>query len=103
MAEKLKFFKLNSGVNKLRILFVAGADQKYGTYHISKLLLHEMQKTEENFVPVVITQRYGPLNEWCNENNIENYVLPYRYCVYYPAKNRIKRLLKWAYKFITVT
>lgn len=103
MVEKLKFFKLNSGVDKLRILFVAGADQKYGTYHISKSLLHEMQKTEENFVPVVITQRYGPLNEWCNENNIENYVLPYRYCVYYPTKNRIKRLLKWAYKFITVT
>lgn len=76
----------------MRILLFAGADQRYGSLKACEQLLHEVNKLSRDAEFVVVTQKNGPLNRWCNEEGIENHVVPYRYCVYYPSKNR---LIKW--------
>lgn len=85
----------------MRILFISGADQQYGTYHMSKQLLETMCERKYDIHFIVITQKQGPLNEWCNVHNIENYTVPYKYCVYYPTNSRLKKIckhiLKWLY------
>lgn len=87
----------------MKVLFIAGADQQYGTFHMSKSLLDPVRSRKNNIEYVVFTQVYGPLNEWCEENGIENYVFPYRYCVYYPFGNPIKSGIKHLLKYIQVT
>ncbi len=78
----------------MKVLFIAGADQQYGTYYMSKQLLETSQSIEKNTKFVVVTQKHGALNKWCDEKSIENYVLPYRYCVYHPVDNSIKNVIK---------
>lgn len=51
----------------MKVQFISGADQQYGMFNMSKLLL-------ESIDYIVLTQKYGPLNEWCDCNAIENYV-----------------------------
>lgn len=87
----------------MKVLFIAGADQQYGTFQMSKLLLETVKKIDNDIQFVVVTQKYGPLNIWCQENDIENITLPYRYCVYYPSTNPIKALIKHAIKKALVT
>lgn len=87
----------------MKVLFISGADQQYGTFHISMNLLECMRVINKDIQLVVITQKYGPLNEWCVINHFENYVIPYRYCVYYPTNKKIKRLIKHCLKYVIVT
>ncbi len=87
----------------MRILFFSGADQKYGTFHSSIQLLEWLHRTDSAVEFIVVTQQYGPLNNWCKENGYENYVIPYRYCVYYPPTNNIVKTLKHGFKLLVVT
>ena len=87
----------------MKVLFIAGADQQYGTFQMSKLLLESVSRKEAGIQFLVVTQKYGPLNIWCQENNIENFSLPYRYCVYYPSGNPVKAWLKNVIKKFLVT
>ncbi len=87
----------------MKILFIAGADQKYGTFQISKLLLDTVRQNDNKMEYIVLTQKSGPLNEWCDANSILNYVYPYRYCVYYPSNNLVKGYLKHFAKYLLVT
>ena len=87
----------------MRVLFVAGADQRYGTYQMSKLLLESVPFLNNNIEYVVITQKQGPLNEWCDDRGIENYVFPYRYCVYHPTDSRLIGAVKHFVKYLLVT
>ncbi len=87
----------------MKVLFISGADQKYGTYHITIQLLANMTNTNEHIDFIVLTQKHGPINEWCDRNQIVNYVIPYRYCVYYPSSNRLMRAIKHTLKTIQVS
>lgn len=87
----------------MKVLFIAGADQQYGTFQMSKLLLENVKKENSNIKFIVITQKYGPLNEWCKGEDIENYIFPYRYCVYHPSGKYIKDKAKLIAKQVLVT
>ncbi|MEQ2375255.1 glycosyltransferase family 4 protein [Pilosibacter fragilis] len=87
----------------MKVLFITGADQQYGTYQISKSLIGSMIKFDKTVEYIVVTQRHGQLNEWCKQNNIKNYVFPYRYCVYHPTNNRLLNIAKYVAKYVVVT
>ena len=87
----------------MRVLFIAGADQQYGTFQMSKSMLKAVRRQDEGIEYVVITQKHGPLNDWCDINGFENYVYPYRYCVYYPPKNGFLGWIKLITKRVLVT
>lgn len=87
----------------MKILFISGGDQQYGSFQMAVKLLEGTRKINKNVRFILITQTYGMLNDWCLAYNIENYVVPYKYCVYYPEKNKLKTLLKYMLKYISVT
>lgn len=87
----------------MNVLFIAGADQHYGTYTMSKRIIDSTKELENTVNFTVVTQKRGPLNSWCDERSIKNIVLPYKYCVYYPHKNKILNLVKYAIKYLSVT
>lgn len=87
----------------MKVLFVAGADQHYGTYQMSKYILKSVRELDNSMDYVVITQKNGPLNEWCKTCGIENYVFPYRYCMYYPTTSKLKGSIKHFLKILHVT
>lgn len=87
----------------MKVLFIAGADQQYGTFHMSKLLLEYVKKNDNKIEYIVLTQKHGLLNEWCDCNAIENYVFPYRYCVYHPSSSFLKRSIKHFTKQVLIT
>lgn len=70
---------------------------------MAKNTLRYVPQYDDQIEYIVVTQRYGPLNQWCDENGIENYSLPYRYCVYIPSKNKILTFVKRIAKLIIVS
>lgn len=87
----------------MKILFISGADLFGGTFHMARNILEYFEPEKMDIQFVVITPQFGNLNEWCNIHKIENYVLPYKYCVYYPSKNRLVTLLKRTLKRVIVS
>ena len=86
----------------MKVLFISGADQQYGTFRMAMQLLEWIRKIDSSIKFIVLTQRYGSLNEWCNKHHFENHVVPYRYCVYYPMKNRAVDLEKHFMELVDV-
>lgn len=82
----------------MKVLLLAGADQKYGTARMTLSMVRWMRENNEDIEYVVLTQKYGKINEECDRIQIENHVIPYRYCVYKPSRNKVldfaKRNLK---------
>ena len=90
-------------MNPMKILFIAGHDHKYGTFQMAVKLLQYIQMIDSGIQFILITQAYGALNEWCRSNHIENYVIQYKYCVYFPEKNKLKCVIKYILKYIYVS
>ena len=87
----------------MKVLFITGADKYGGSFTMSKQLLESVKRFNNSMEYITITQEFGPLNEWCNVNDIENYVFPYRYCVYHPLKNKFLNALKHFIKYFMIT
>ncbi len=77
----------------MKILFLCGADHKYGTLKMAINIIEFMNKYNK-FEFIVLTQKQGEINQFCNEKGVENYVVPYRYCVYAPHTKKLLNLLK---------
>lgn len=73
----------------MKILFVSHDDGKYGAAR-SLIKMITIQKEKFNIIPIVITRKFNEINKFCNENNIENYVLPYFNCITYNFNNKNK-------------
>lgn len=86
----------------MRILFLTGADQKYGTLHMALSLIQAAKDADWELEYVVVTQKKGLINELCDQMHIENYAIPYRYCVYVPCENRVLDYCKRQLKRMTV-
>ena len=78
----------------MKVLFLLGADQKYGTPRMGQNLIKTIKEQDPHIEYIVLTQNYGIINEFCNEANIENYVIPYRWCIYAPYSNKLLDLIK---------
>ena len=83
----------------MKVLFISGGDQRYGA---PKALMELVLSLKENYdiVPVVLTKKKGPLNEWCDSYHIENYSFWYRDTMAGSAYNStllnfIKQLIKF--------
>lgn len=63
-----------------KILFVSHDDGKYGAALCLKEILQYFAKNK-NVKVTVLTRKYNEINIFCNNNNIQNFVLPYVSCV----------------------
>lgn len=73
----------------MKILFVSHDDGKYGAAK-SLIKLITLLNRQYHIIPIVITRKYNEINEWCKENNYENYVLPYFNAVTVYNESKIK-------------
>lgn len=76
----------------MRILFISHDDGKYGAAQ-SLMKMIAIQKNKNYITPIVVTRKYNEVNKFCNEQSIENYVLPYVNCITFNFRNRYKLFL----------
>lgn len=87
----------------MKVLFISGADQEGGTYQMARNILKYVPQCDKEIKFIVLTQKNGRLNQWCDENGIENYSVPYRYCVYFPPVNPFFAFIKRMIKLLSVS
>lgn len=87
----------------MRVLLIDGPDFGGGACVMSKRLLQASLSISNRMQYIYISPKKNQLNEWCIINNVENYVLPYKNCVYRPFKSRFLNSIKRLYKLVIVT
>ncbi len=61
----------------MRVLFISTEDAKYGAPKSMQKLMQTLRQ-EHNVECVLLTKKRNLLNEWCDEQGIENYAFNYR-------------------------
>lgn len=61
----------------MKVLFISTEDAKYGAPKSMKKLIQTL-KTEHGVECVLLTKNHNQLNDWCNDEGIENYSCNYR-------------------------
>lgn len=85
----------------MKILFICGQDHKYGTPTMLRSIIDNIDTNQIEFV--VVTQKQGEINVFCNQRGIQNIVVPYRNAVYGPCKNKAKNFIKKQIKKLYVS
>lgn len=80
-------------MKKRRILYILSSDHKYGAPKSFMELLLRL-KNDYNIIPVVLTCTYGRINEFCNQNNIENYYIKYEAFMIVGGSNIFRKICK---------
>ena len=55
----------------MKVLFLCGADHKYGTSKMAKNIMESM-KRYNNIEFIVLTQKYGLINQFCKQKKMRN-------------------------------
>lgn len=61
----------------MRVLYISGGDYKYGAPKALMELVLTL-KEQHGVEPIVLTKKRNPINQWCDEHQIENYSFWYR-------------------------
>lgn len=79
----------------MKVLFVSHDDGKYGAAQCMMALVDYLKKNKD-VIPIVTTRCKNEFNQFCQDRNIEYYVLPYVSCVTYYSDN------KWRQKYFCI-
>ena len=82
----------------MRILYITNDDDRLGGAKALMEIIIEMKK--ENIEPVVVTPKFNGINEFCNKNDIENYVTKHQCFMYVKSNNLIKGIIKYIPRWI---
>lgn len=77
----------------MRVLFIPSGDDKYGAPK-SMMELVENLKRRYGIEAIVMTCTNGLINQWCTENEIENYVLGQGSFMVVGGSNRFRKIVK---------
>lgn len=84
---------------KMKILFVACED-KIGGAHNSLLGILEHMKNCEDIQCAVISPYYTKVNEYCEREQIENYVIPYKGFLHTKPNGKFRSGLKYIIRYL---
>lgn len=77
----------------MRVAYFTHGDDTFGAPR-ALIEMIEQLKGDFNIKPIVITPVYNKVNQYCRENNIENFVVPYFECGIVSQNSRYLYFLK---------